>query len=201
MKKVTQQLALMSTILSLGSLLSTIPATAESAETTADVDLKQSATDNSIALDQAPTYQFKDLELSASRRDYTATAVNDHLIVRNPGVESGWQVTAKISDFKRLGNRQSDGANQLVGAQLTLMSGIVAPTEDDNPSVRPVTTNNIVLSDQDQAIMTAAKGAGLGTYQLEHINSQVKLSVPSGNRTGTYQAKITWTLGNAPTGA
>jgi len=209
MQKASKQLLAISTVLGLGLVISTTPASAtitsnpkpdNTAKTQATVTLKQSEQDGAIRIEQAPNYEFNNLEISAFTKEYGATSVKNNLVVSNPGFESGYHVTAKISAFTKadVARKGDAGAAKLTGADLFLTNGTVSAVEAENPSAVPLTTNNIHLTGTDNLMLNATAGTALGRHQLVHDKSAVRLRIPAGNKVGAYNATIVWTLNNTP---
>lgn len=143
------------------------------------------------------------------------------LVVRNPGFDSGWQVTVTAGDF----TRNSDG-RELKGAVLTVgnkaavatdgsatsdsadAGQVTAGADDQDPSGKPSspisddTGFTLQLSKDSAATPIFAAAAnqnqGVGTWQLNFGSGNVSLDIPAGNVVGDYSADLTWTLANAP---
>ncbi|EOH55796.1 WxL domain-containing protein [Enterococcus faecium] len=109
------------------------------------------------------------------------------------GTGAGWNLQVNYATEKP-GFTSED--KTLNGAELTLPIG-TPKTVADNSSAAPA-TNEVVVNNAAQNIMTAAANAGLGTWADEMDTANVSLKVPSGNLVGDYTATLVWTLSDAP---
>jgi hypothetical protein len=147
------------------------------------------------------------------------------LIVRNPGFDSGWQVTVTAGEFTRNSDqRVLKGAVLTVGNKAAVDSdntatsdsdkaGQITGADDQDPNDKPsspISDNSngdnsnftLPLSKDSAAtpIFSAAanKNQGVGTWTLNFGSGNVSLDIPAGNVVGDYSADLTWTLANAP---
>jgi hypothetical protein len=143
------------------------------------------------------------------------------LIVRNPGFDSGWQVTVTAGEFTRNSDqRLLKGAVLTVGNKAAVDSGntatgdsdnagqVTAGADDQDPSGKPsspISDNasfTLQLSKDSAAtpIFSAAanENQGVRTWNLNFGSGNVSLDIPAGNVVGDYSADLTWTLANAP---
>lgn len=147
-----------------------------------------------ITLVKGATIDFGSAPVSTGAHTYNATN-EDNVTVVNPGVASGWSVTAKASDF-------TGASGTLRGAELTLGLGAATTSEGDNQSEAPTTTNEgntkgVKITGAGATVLNAADSLhGVGTWSAAVDKAVTSLSVPAGNVAGTYTAEITWTLAN-----
>jgi hypothetical protein len=141
------------------------------------------------------------------------------LTVRNPGFDSGWQVTVTAGDFTRNSDgRQLKGAVLTVGNEAAIASGsttssdadagqITAGADDQDLSGKPTspisnTGFSLQLGTNSAAtpIFSAAanQSQGVGTWSLNFGSGNVSLDIPAGNVVGDYSADLIWTLANTP---
>lgn len=151
-----------------------------------------------LSIDYVSNLKFGTQKIKDSA--YFSTNTNPYIqITDKRGTGAGWVASAAISDFT--GTKDSKPVT-LAGAELTLNNGLVK-TATTNAAVAPTTDKKITLGKTNTAIMTAAKDAGQGTWlNVFGGKEDVALSVPAGNITSgvTYNATITWTLGDTPQG-
>lgn len=178
-----------------------------------------------FTLDVVPNYNFGTHTVENQEKTYYALytsnattnkgkGVLDDKRLANPYVQvtdlreenSGWNVTAQITDFK------TTAGKVLTGAVLTMPTGTthLAGDKDDATTNPKPTTKSIALNGTSQAFMSAEKSAGIGTwmdYMFENNNTAVddatdknatSLYIPQGNSAGDYSADLTWTLSDAP---
>jgi hypothetical protein len=163
-----------------------------------------------ITLVKAANVDFGSQSISTSAKTYSlkdGKADNSSEIVNvvNPGVASGWAVTASASAF----TDKTTGLT-LKGAQLTL--GFAAPTspanttDGKNQSAAPSATSAMISTDgtdtTGKTVFAAADAnTGVGDWSTTVNPETTTLSVPAGNVAGTYHAEINWTLTNSVSAA
>ncbi len=142
------------------------------------------------------------------------------LTVRNPGFDSGWQVTVTAGDFTRNSDgRELKGAVLTVGNKAAVASGnatdssdadagqVTAGADDQDLSGKPTSPISdagfsLQLGTNSAAtpIFSAAanQSQGVGTWSLNFGSGNVSLDIPAGNVVGDYSADLIWTLKNTP---
>lgn len=157
-----------------------------------------------LSLDYIPSIQFGKHPVPTTTTTYNAKNNNPYVQVTDKtGSMEGWNVTVKESGFK-------SGANTLV-ADLTFKgsAATISPLASDNTSAKP-TGKDVTLTSADQAIFSAAKDAGAGTWLMQWPapsttgedgnNTNVTLKVLTGNgKVGTFVNDLTWTINAGPT--
>lgn len=119
-------------------------------------------------------------------------------VTDNRGKQTGWNLTAKITDFVA-----TDGSSQaLKGAKLTIGSrASTATAAYGNKNTAPTIKTPFEFSDTNQAqsIMSATSGTGTGTW-LDLIDPDATtIFIPAGNANATaYNATISWNIANGP---
>ncbi|MFD1421342.1 WxL domain-containing protein [Lactiplantibacillus songbeiensis] len=222
MKKLAKQLLMMSATLSMGVSTCTMLVNAAGTDsnkdspkpdipgistqaTEAKVSLKTNPT-ATVTLDSAPTFTFEALEMQASGLNEAQATVNPEPIrVSNPGFEGGWTVSASISEFEKMTPTTRPESKKpatpapakefLKGASVTLYRGAIL---GNSASELPTAPSQVTLTKDAQPVFAAKAKAGLGRSTLHYGNSDIRLSVPEGNRTGAYTAKVTWTMAMVP---
>lgn len=184
MKKTNKLLvnALLSTVL----LALSVPALADTSDGIVELTPGTSNPNGPLALNEVPGFDFGSNEIQATEQTYTTNADALLSVADTRGTGSGWNVTANITDF-------SDGTHQLTGAEFTLPA--VVPVTSGN-ATKPADGVATVLNSVDQPILNAQAGEGLGQWDSQYDNAQLK--VPSGNYAGAYIATIEWTLTDGP---
>lgn len=146
-----------------------------------------------LTIDYVSNVHFGEQEIKDSA--YFSTNTNPYVQISDKrGSGEGWDLSAKISDFK------SDKDVVLKGAKLTLKNGQVK-TATTNTATAPTAPTSIDLGAADTTVMSAAKTAGQGTWvDVFGGKEDIALSVPSGNITAgiVYTADLTWTLSATP---
>lgn len=171
-----------------------------------------------FTLDVVPNYNFGK-HIAGKADTYYALYTSDKGVLddkrlANPYVQvtdlrennTGWHVTANITDFK------TTAGKVLTGAVLTMPQGtahLYGDTNDATTTPKP-TMKSVELNSSDQTFMSADKGAGVGTwmdYMFENNNTAVAdatatnsttLMDPGNNSAGDYTADLTWTLNDTP---
>ncbi|AVK63994.1 cell surface protein [Lactobacillus sp. CBA3606] len=180
------------------SLMTVLPLAAQAADTTtskdttAEIELTQDETKKDITLDSAPDIDLGTNTNNLATQTYTANAVTGLAQVTNPGNTDGWHVDVKGTSFTT-----SDSKSTLRGAALSLNSGQVEAEDSSNASTAP-TAQNVTVNSENQSILSADAGEGIGVFTMTHDKDNVSLNVPAGNAAGAYKSTLTWTLTNAP---
>jgi len=214
MKKASKQLLAIGAVLSLGLVISTMPASAtiskpapekpgkpssdgETKDTNTEIEVELQKSNVGITLGEAPLINFSSAKLTSGRINLTANSINGKIRVLNPGDEDGYKVGASISKFKDKNSVTSETTpERLKGAKFTVKNPTVTPEDSDNPSLAPKAKGDIELNGNIQNVMTADKNAGLGIFNLKYKDAT--LQIPDGNKAGAYTATVTWTLNNVP---
>ncbi|WP_125710825.1 WxL domain-containing protein [Lacticaseibacillus porcinae] len=184
----------------------TTPAATKTAQTKGTINLTANdGTDandpyKDITLVSASDISFGKQHISTAKATYnadTATGVN----VVNPGVASGWTVSAKASDFTG-----TTGAT-LKGAVLTLAldNGVAADTTNESTAPFGTADQNtkenkgVAITNAAAPVLTAADSTqGVGNWTAAINKGATTLAVPAGNVADEYTATIDWTLENTP---
>ncbi|MGX7418660.1 WxL domain-containing protein [Carnobacterium gallinarum] len=138
-----------------------------------------------VTLDQAPNFKFGPEDIVGGEVVYTTNALNPMAVSDSRGTGGGWEIKANITSFT-----DTSGTNPitLIGAEFILPA--VTPTSPGG-SVKPDDGVEKVLNTQDQIVLTAKSGEGLGIWEAQYDLAGIK--VPSGNYVGTYKATMEWT--------
>lgn len=149
---------------------------------------------SNIELTAAPDLDFGQVTLSATDPSTGTANPTTSVTVENPGVASGWSVSATLGDFM-------NGSTVLKGAQVNLAEGSVTNSASGTTDfVGLPEIKTVDLSKDATKIMTATavNGGFQGVGKTENTRTAT-LTVPAGNVEGTYTADLTWTLGDTPT--
>lgn len=108
------------------------------------------------------------------------------------GGTTGWDLYAQLSPFKAI-----DSNDTLEATELNLS---LKDSDSDNP-IKSIGTKDIVATNTATPILTTAKDSdeGLGKNILSVLTGEkTQLTIPQNKKVkaGTYQADVTWTLGN-----
>ncbi|GEO70230.1 WxL domain-containing protein [Levilactobacillus acidifarinae] len=204
-KKTLQLLATVAAVTGLG-LATTATAHAETGtkSTSATVTLNAGPVDptdpgnaGGIKLVSAPTLNFNALELDGASAQTSTLDKVDPVVITNPGVATGWNVTVANTAFAT----EANGAGDIIKAgSMVLTSSTPTTSNTDNTDATNVPTpSNVSLNTQGTEavpVATAAAKSGLGTWNVNY--SKADLTVPANNVAGTYTSDLTWTLTNAP---
>lgn len=116
------------------------------------------------------------------------------------GTNAGWNLTAKITDFKDTTNENK----KLKGVSLSIPAGSLETEVGVDPALAP-TAFGVILSTSPITVMRGAaaetgngRGSWLNLFNDNANNEKVSLFVPAGNEIGNYKATITWALADAP---
>lgn len=170
----------------------------------------------------APAQSSGSASAATTAADMTLPLSTDsmRLTVRNPGFDSGWQVTVTAGDFTRNSDgRQLKGAVLTVGNEAAVTSGkvtgssdagagqVTAGADDQDLSGKPTSpisdagfSLQLGANSAATPIFSAAanKSQGVGTWSLNFGSGNVSLDIPAGNVVGDYSADLIWTLKNTP---
>lgn len=134
----------------------------------------------------------------------TGGAQNVKNIVKDPNVQvtdkrgtgAGWNITVKSSEFKDT----TDSTHILKGAQINFPVGKVVASDSTNtaaPTAKAITVPADGL-DNAQILMSADKDKGMGTWADVMTTDGITLDIAGGAYAGSYNADLTWTLGDTP---
>lgn len=222
MKKASKQLLAVGSVLGLGLVMSTMPASAANPSTSTlkpaaekpnagkpgqtdndnrkitDIQVELQDSHKGMTLNEAPKFTFPSFQVTTEKMEMNASAVTGKVQVSNPGLETGYDVTAKISGFKRATRAgTTEPWDDLKGAKLSLGVGKVTAEKLDNASTAPKPIGQ-TLNYESQKVLDAGPTDGLGTYNLTYQPKDVKLYLPDGAHTGSYSAQITWQFAAVP---
>lgn len=181
---------------------------ASAATDTADAKatFKLVAPSETLKITNATNLTFKDATISADDVVTTNSADVVIAIQELSGNAPGWQLSAKLSDFKGTTDTKT-----ITGAQLFYPS--VTPTTTtigDTSAILPVSvktdtgfigadTGKIISAGSDAAnLVTASAGKGYGSWAITYPTDKLQLKIPAGNLQDTYTATMTYTLTDTP---
>lgn len=211
MQKTSKQLLVFGAILSLGTIMSTMPVNAAVSKPGAgnalgdngtsnqktDVEVSLEKSEGRIKLTEAPKIGFKSIKMNAGTMRLTADSIAGKLRILNPGLEDGYTVSASMAKFidkKSIG--VSEAPERLKGAAITIQAGQVAAEDAANQSKVPTASDTVTLNRNNTPMLMAKKGEGLGIFKVTYNN--ISLDIPDGSKPGTYTTAITWTLSDTP---
>lgn len=170
------------------ALITTTMLSGASAANSADVSVRVSAPDNGVLSASITGARFQEVKYRAG--DSFQNSVGDFVVTATDtrGVGSGWVVTiAGKGDF----TDQNGSGNAIKLSALSLQAGTVQGA-DAYSKVNGIATGAVAaMSQSEQAIMKAEKGAGVGTF-TNGIKGTI--AVPDGTLVGTYQTTLTVTI-------
>ncbi|MDT2595666.1 WxL domain-containing protein [Enterococcus dongliensis] len=155
-----------------------------------------------LSLDVVPTLPFGTHEIGNGTQTYTVDGsknatpylqVSDRRGVGTDGQAQGWNVTVKVSDFKK--------DNQILeGAELNFGASEIK-TVPENTSAKPASAEieNLSMASGATSIFSADKDQGLGTWLSVYDPANISLTVPEA-AVGTFTADLTWDLTAGPDG-
>lgn len=186
---------LSTSIIAAGLLAIAVPTTVHAdTQTEATVEFSLPA-DAAVSIKAMPDIDFGMQEISTAAKDIAAKTVSAPVEVTNPGFQNGWTLTVAASDFAN-----TDNSRTIKGAQLTFAHTTVAAADGTNVSQAPKTNEagTTINAGSDAAtLISADKGAGIGTYQADYAPDSVSLHVPAGNVSSDYKADLNWTMSNS----
>lgn len=179
-----------------------------------------------LSIDNVIVFNFEDMKLSGTtqnislKNDGTMSKAKRNIQVTDTrGTGAGWNLQIKQSELTDTTTTPGK-TNTLKGAYITLNNGrVVAGT--DNAAAQADSTlfpkldtyaPNASNKGDFQKVMTAAAGAGMGTFKTYYNTNtdgsektaedanDIQLVVPSGSMKGTYAGTVTWALSDTPTG-
>jgi hypothetical protein len=141
---------------------------------------------------EATDLEFDNIDLTSGSN--SAIAENTITVNDPTGSGAGWNVTVKGSDLvapeinQRLSLEELDFEILCIG-----QDRIRGNSSSEN---RPVgIDNNAKVSYNDQKLVTAAKKAGSGRFQ---IRPMYKLTIPENTKPGNYMSNLTYTIFQGP---
>ena len=156
-----------------------------------------------LTIDTISVLDFGSFELSGTTEIYSVSNKVEGIktkkvqVTDRRGTGAGWTLKVKSSEF----TDETDTKKILKGATLSFPKGRMDKTEG-NTSAEPTKEDNVTLMTGDAEVktfMTAAAGAGLGSWMNVMNSDEVKIEVPAGNLAGSYSATLEWSLANIPT--
>ncbi|MGX7244377.1 WxL domain-containing protein [Enterococcus quebecensis] len=154
-----------------------------------------------LAIDAVSSFNFGSATISGGEtKANAAIPAGETLgiqVTDKRGTGAGWNVQAKISDFKD----KTDDKKILKGATVMIPVGTFITTAGGDTEAAPTASNaqGTVIGTAETQLITAAKDTGLGSW-VNDWAGDVELTIPGGNLVGNYEAAITWTLIDTPTG-
>lgn len=148
-----------------------------------------------LSIDYVTNFNFGEHELETSQIVYNLEDKPTNANVQvtdNRGTGDGWTLQVSLSEFT------TAEKVTLKGAELALPVREVKSVIG-NISNAPDFEKDMVLTPGSlQTLMSAKEEAGMGTWAAMYDSENIALSVPSGNHSGQYEAKLTWTLADVP---
>jgi hypothetical protein len=127
----------------------------------------------------------------------TSAVIAPFVITDDSGSLAGWHVTLAVPDF-----RNGTGSDCTIGATATIaganvsMNAPVVTAADVMTSMTGVTSTGFSDFTSPQTVISAAAGAGAGTYDV--APEILKLMVPANVFTGTYCTEATIAITTGP---
>ncbi len=152
-----------------------------------------------LTLDYVPNFNFGEIEISSSTQTVKNTSVNPYVQTTDVrGTGEGWSLSLEISPF-------TSTTETLKGAIVTIGGLTSSVTDTDSTSTPPTSGTDLTFAVGEAAasnvLLNSGANSGMGTWvsKFEKAGEQsVSLTIPSGNKAGTYTSEFNWTLGNAP---
>ncbi|MEG2708410.1 MAG: WxL domain-containing protein [Vagococcus sp.] len=157
-----------------------------------------------LTLDYVPSFNFGEIEISSSTQTVTNTSINPYVQTTDVrGTGEGWSLSLEISPFTS--GTEATGIETLKGAIVTISGLTSSVTDTDSTSTAPTSGTDLTFAVGEAAasnvLLNSGMNSGMGTWvsKFEKAGEQsVSLTIPSGNKAGTYTSDFNWTLGNAP---
>ncbi|MCI1986107.1 MAG: WxL domain-containing protein [Lactobacillus sp.] len=153
-----------------------------------------------LSLDLVPGLDFGS---HLTKQENTFTDGDTHKIQVTDGRSNntGWNVTAQISDFKGAATNST-----LTGAKLSAGAGTVQGAVNGalDPTIATTGVHSLAVTDLDSAsgaanIFSGDADKSAGTWQAQYDADAFKLDVPvTSQAADTYTATITWTINDGP---
>ncbi len=164
-------------------------------------DGKETGNKGPLSIDYVPNFLFGQAEVGGSKLVLTDQNTNPFVqISDNRGSGAGWTLKLSASSFKN----NEDETKTLIGTILTIGQVLPEAVDETNTSGLPTgATQTFGTSDTSaKTIMTAAADSGMGSwkgkFKTNTGTNSVTLTIPSGNKVGSYTSTLTWSLNNAP---
>lgn len=154
-----------------------------------------------LTIDAVSNFEFKSAKISGGETKTTAEVPEGQTlgiqVTDKRGTGAGWNVQAKVDDFKD----KKEATKILKGATIKVPAGTFKTTANGDTTNPPKAANvaGTIIGKAATPILRAEKNQGKGSWINDWAN-QVELTIPGGNLLGDYQATVTWTLINTPTG-
>ncbi|WP_246215589.1 WxL domain-containing protein [Listeria valentina] len=170
-------------------------------ETVAPEDGKETGNQGPLSIDYVPNFLFGEVEISGST--LTLPDLNSNPLVQvtdNRGSGAGW--TLKLSATPFINNE--DETKQLTGTTLSIGGITPEAVDETNTSTAPTpSAQTYGVSDTSaKTLLRAGADAGMGSWKGKFKTSDgansVSLTIPAGNKIGSYTSTLTWSLANAP---
>lgn len=170
-------------------------------ETVTPEDGKETGNEGPLSIDYVPNFLFGEVEISGST--LTLPDLNTNPLVQvtdNRGSGAGW--TLKLSATPFINNE--DETKQLTGTTLSIGGITPEAVDETNTSTAPTpSAQTYGVSDTSaKTLLRAGADAGMGSWKGKFKTSDgansVSLTIPAGNKVGSYTSTITWSLANAP---
>lgn len=153
-----------------------------------------------LTIDYISNVEFGEQKIAGTQKVYNARNIKPRIqVTDNRGTGEGWAITAAATPFT--GKDVNNQEVILKGAQLSFKNGNTK-TQTFNTSKAPVASDITFNNTDAQLILNATKETGQGTWLdvFENAADDITLSVPGGVAQNgvTYQARINWTISDAP---
>lgn len=153
-----------------------------------------------LTIDYVSNIEFGTQKTASGTMIYHAQNENPFVqITDKRGTGSGWNLTAKATEFK-----SADGSKILKGAELTFKNGILK-TQTENISPAPENSDLTFNNSDSQMMINAKENTGRGTWlnvfsgELgNNENVQLKVLPGMADTNIDYTATINWELADAP---
>ncbi|MBC1403149.1 WxL domain-containing protein [Listeria booriae] len=180
---------------------STTPTPIDSGETINSEDGEVTGNSGPLSIDYVPNFIFGDVSIGGGTTKVVDQNSNPFVQVSDHrGTGAGWSLKLAATPFI---NNDVEG-EELLGTEITLKNMIPEAVDANNVSGAPTTNEQTFgTSDMSSKVIMNAKGSdGMGSWKgkfqtLEGENS-VELTIPTGNKMGSYTSTLTWSLSDAP---
>ncbi|EOH92489.1 hypothetical protein UAW_03009 [Enterococcus haemoperoxidus ATCC BAA-382] len=154
-----------------------------------------------LTIDAVSDFNFKSAKITGGETKTTAEVPDGKTVgiqvTDKRGTGAGWNVQAKVDEFKDT----KEATKILKGATIKVPAGTFKTTVNGDTTNPPKAANaeGTLIGKSATPILRAEKDQGKGSWVNDWAD-QVELTIPGGNLLGNYQATVTWTLINTPTG-
>ncbi|MBC1417707.1 WxL domain-containing protein [Listeria fleischmannii] len=164
-------------------------------------DGKETGNKGPLSIDYVPNFLFGQVAVGGSTLVLTDQNTNPFVQVSdNRGSGAGWTLKLSASSFKN----NEDETKALIGTILTIGQVTPEAVDETNASGLPTGSAQIFGASDTSAktIMAAAADSGMGSWKGKFKTgtgaNSVTLTIPAGNKVGSYTSTLTWSLNNAP---